>query len=136
MKVYGCDRGSTIMGTKAAVLVDRGGYEIYDLKGNKTSEFKRWCGDLVFSDLARAIDDGCSFRKLHRRNSQRREAQRSDRRLATSPLPCCNLQHCVGGGIGSCNSTPTMAASRGWTPEAYEDVKGDVSNEKGWAPKI
>jgi predicted dehydrogenase len=40
MKVYGRDRGSTIMGTKATVLVDRGGYEIYDLKGNKTSEFK------------------------------------------------------------------------------------------------
>jgi len=40
MKVYGRDRGSTIMGTKATVLVDRGGYEIYDLKGNKTSEVK------------------------------------------------------------------------------------------------
>jgi predicted dehydrogenase len=40
MKVYGRDRGSTIMGTKATVLVDRGGYEIYDLKGNKTREFK------------------------------------------------------------------------------------------------
>jgi hypothetical protein len=28
------------MGTTGTVLVDRGGYEIYDLKGNKTSEFK------------------------------------------------------------------------------------------------
>ncbi len=40
MKVYGRDRGSTIMGTKGTVLVDRGGYELYDLKGNKTNEFK------------------------------------------------------------------------------------------------
>jgi predicted dehydrogenase len=40
MKVYGRDRGSAIMGTEGAVLVDRGGYEIYDLKGNKTGEFK------------------------------------------------------------------------------------------------
>lgn len=40
MKYYGRDRGSTIMGTNGSVLVDRDGYEIYDLKGNKTSEFK------------------------------------------------------------------------------------------------
>jgi predicted dehydrogenase len=40
MKYYGRDRGSTIMGTTGTVLIDRGGYEIYNLKGNKTSEFK------------------------------------------------------------------------------------------------
>jgi predicted dehydrogenase len=40
MKLYGRDRGSAIMGTTGTVLVDRDGYEIYDLKGKKTSEFK------------------------------------------------------------------------------------------------
>jgi predicted dehydrogenase len=40
MKFYGRDRGSTIMGTTGTVLVDRDGYEIYDLKGAKTSELK------------------------------------------------------------------------------------------------
>ncbi|HEX3968682.1 MAG TPA: Gfo/Idh/MocA family oxidoreductase [Edaphobacter sp.] len=40
MKFYGRDRGSTIGGTTGTVLVDRDGYEVYDLKGNKTSEFK------------------------------------------------------------------------------------------------
>jgi predicted dehydrogenase len=40
MKFYGRDRGSVIMGTTGSVLVDRDGYEIFDLKGNKTSEFK------------------------------------------------------------------------------------------------
>ena len=40
MKFYGRDRGSAIMGTTGTVVVDRDGYEIYDLKGNKTSEFK------------------------------------------------------------------------------------------------
>jgi predicted dehydrogenase len=40
MKYYGRDRGSTIMGTNGTVLVDRGGYEVYDLKGKKTNEFK------------------------------------------------------------------------------------------------
>jgi len=40
MKYYNRDRGSTIVGTTGTVLVDRDGYEIYDLKGNKTSEVK------------------------------------------------------------------------------------------------
>ena len=40
MKFYGRDRGSAIMGTTGTVVMDRDGYEIYDLKGNKTSEFK------------------------------------------------------------------------------------------------
>jgi predicted dehydrogenase len=40
MEYYGRDRGSTIMGTKATILVDRDGYEIYDLKGNKKGVFK------------------------------------------------------------------------------------------------
>jgi predicted dehydrogenase len=40
MKYYGRDRGAAIMGTTGSVVVDRGGYEIYDLKGTKTSEFK------------------------------------------------------------------------------------------------
>ena len=40
MKFYGRDRGSVIMGTTGSVLVDRDGYEIYDLKGKRTAEFK------------------------------------------------------------------------------------------------
>jgi predicted dehydrogenase len=40
MKIYGRDRGSTIMGTTGSVLIDREGYEVYDLKGKMTDEFK------------------------------------------------------------------------------------------------
>jgi predicted dehydrogenase len=40
MRFYNRDRGSVIMGTTGTVLVDRDGYEIYDLDGRKTSEFK------------------------------------------------------------------------------------------------
>jgi hypothetical protein len=40
MKYYGRDRGSAIMGTTGSVVVDREGYEIYDLNGVKISEFK------------------------------------------------------------------------------------------------
>jgi predicted dehydrogenase len=40
MTVYGRDRGSAIMGTTGTVVIDRDGYEIYDLKGKKVNEFK------------------------------------------------------------------------------------------------
>src|SRR5437588_1819471 len=41
MKYYHHDRGSLIMGTTGTVLIDRDGYEIYDLKGAKTSEWRQ-----------------------------------------------------------------------------------------------
>jgi len=54
MKFYGRDRGSAIMGTNGTVVVDRDGYEIYDLKGQKMSEFKvggqTSSSDLIGSD--------------------------------------------------------------------------------------
>ncbi|HUH64636.1 MAG TPA: Gfo/Idh/MocA family oxidoreductase [Terracidiphilus sp.] len=40
MRYFNRGRGSIIEGTEGTVLVDRDGYEIYDLKGRKTSEFK------------------------------------------------------------------------------------------------
>jgi predicted dehydrogenase len=40
MPYFGRDRGVTIHGTKGTVLIDRGGYEVYDLDGKKTDEVK------------------------------------------------------------------------------------------------
>ncbi|MGB9144766.1 MAG: Gfo/Idh/MocA family oxidoreductase [Acidobacteriaceae bacterium] len=40
LKIDGRDRGSTILGTKGSVLVDRDGYEVYDLNGRKTDEYR------------------------------------------------------------------------------------------------
>ena len=40
MQYFNRGRGSLIEGTEGTVLVDRDGYEVYDLKGKKTSEFK------------------------------------------------------------------------------------------------
>ena len=40
MKYYGRDRGCAIMGTTGTVVVDRDGYEIYDLDGARTSQHK------------------------------------------------------------------------------------------------
>jgi predicted dehydrogenase len=40
MRYYNRGRGSLIEGTEGTVLIDRDGYEIYNLNGKKTSEFK------------------------------------------------------------------------------------------------
>lgn len=39
MKIYNRDRGVTVHGTTGSVLVDRQGYEVYDLNGKKTDEY-------------------------------------------------------------------------------------------------
>ena len=38
MKLYNRDRGAVIVGTTGSVVVDTGGYEVYDLQGKKTNE--------------------------------------------------------------------------------------------------
>ncbi|HEY0264726.1 MAG TPA: Gfo/Idh/MocA family oxidoreductase [Granulicella sp.] len=40
MKFYNRDRGAVIMGTTGSVLIDRGGYEVYDLGGKMVNEYK------------------------------------------------------------------------------------------------
>jgi predicted dehydrogenase len=40
MKYYGRDRGAAIIGTTGTVVIDRDGYEIYDLNGKMTNEYK------------------------------------------------------------------------------------------------
>ena len=40
MRYFNRGRGSIVEGAEGTVLVDRDGYEVYDLKGRKTSEFK------------------------------------------------------------------------------------------------
>ena len=54
MRFYNRDRGAAIMGTTGTVLVDRDGYEIYDLNGKKTSEFKT--GKMTSSSDLRGAD--------------------------------------------------------------------------------
>ena len=51
MKFYGRDRGSSIMGTEGSVIVDRDGYEVFDLKGNKTGEVRAQAAQTSSSDL-------------------------------------------------------------------------------------
>src|ERR1700716_3076826 len=76
MKYYGRDRGSAIMGTTGTVVVDRDGYEIYNLKGSKTSEVKagspKSCSDLLGADSmtdARLVNFIAGIRKAEKLNA-------------------------------------------------------------------
>jgi len=40
MRLYDRDRGSVIMGTKGSVVIDRGGYDVYDWKGKQIDKFR------------------------------------------------------------------------------------------------
>ena len=39
---YGRGRGTIIYGSKGSVMIDRGGYELYDLKGKLIKEHEIW----------------------------------------------------------------------------------------------
>ncbi len=101
MKIYGRDRGSAIMGTNGSVLVDRDGYEIYDLKGKKTSESKSGIRDFVGRLGWPRFHDRRALRELHRRNSQRRKAERSHRGGQRCSYHVATFQHRVGSKSGT-----------------------------------
>jgi predicted dehydrogenase len=54
MRYFNRGRGSLIEGTKGTVLVDRDGYEIFDLQGKKIDEFKVGGGQTATADLVGA----------------------------------------------------------------------------------
>ncbi len=54
MRVYDRDRGLIVMGTKGSVVMDRGGYDVYDWKGKQIDTFRTGhetsTGDLIGAD--------------------------------------------------------------------------------------
>lgn len=133
MRIYGRDRGSCIMGTTGSVVVDRDGYEIYDLNGKKTSEFSAKkdrtssqdtigadsMTDLHFANFIAGIQKG---EKLH--------APIEIGYVAVTMLQLSNIAWEVGREL---HLDPTDAkilndpeAMKGWGREY----------EKGWAPHV
>jgi predicted dehydrogenase len=93
MKFYGRDRGSTIMGTTGTVLVDRDGYEVYDLKGTKTSEFKAGTttssADLLGSDSMTDLHFGNFIAAI--RTGEKLKAPISGGNIAVTMLQLSNI---------------------------------------------
>jgi predicted dehydrogenase len=132
MKFYNRDRGAAIMGTTGTVVVDRDGYEVYDLNGKKTSEFKT--GKMTSSSDLRGAD---SMTDAHFKNFI--EAIRSGEKL-NAPIA-----------VGNVSVTMLQLSNIAWevNRELLLDTQdGKIQSdpqamkmwgreyEKGWAPHI
>jgi predicted dehydrogenase len=132
MKFYNRDRGAAIMGTTGTVVVDRDGYEIYDLNGKKTSEFKT--GKMTSSSDLRGAD---SMTDAHFKNFI--EAIRSGEKL-NAPIA-----------VGNVSVTMLQLSNIAWevNRELLLDTQdGKIQSdpqamkmwgreyEKGWAPHL
>ncbi len=132
MKFYDRERGSTIMGTTGSVLVDRDGYEVYDLKGNKTSEVKAGkatsSADLVGAD---------SMTDLHFANfiaaikkGEKLNAPIPIGNVAVTMLQLSNIAWEV-------NRELRLDPTNGKIQDDHDAMKGwDREYEKGWAPHV
>jgi predicted dehydrogenase len=132
MKYYGRDRGSTILGTTGTVLVDRDGYEIYDLQGRKTDEFKTG-GETSSSDLTgRDSMTDAHFANFIAgiRTGEKLNAPVAVGNVAVTMLQLSNIAWEVNGKLKLDTKdgkiTNNAEAMKGWSREY----------EKGWAPRI
>ena len=132
MKIYNRDRGVVVVGTTGSVVIDTGGYEVYDLKGVKTSE--HMVGKAAASSDTRGAD---SMTDLHFTNFI--AAIRTGQKL-TQP-------------VESGNVTVTMMQLSNIAWEVQRELKLDPGTgrilddrdamkswdreyEKGWAPSL
>jgi hypothetical protein len=132
MKYYGRDRGSAILGTDGTVLVDRDGYEIYDLKGKKTSEFKAGSRtsstDLVGSDSMTDAHFANFIAGI--RSGEKLNAPVSEGNIAVTMLQLSNIAWEV-------NHELNLDTKDGRIQEDPDGMKlWDREYETGWAPHL
>jgi predicted dehydrogenase len=132
MKFYGRDRGAAIMGTTGTVVVDRDGYEIYDLNGKRTSEFKT--GKNTSSSDLRGAD---SMTDAHFKNFI--AGIRSGEKL-TAPIAVGNVSVTIlqlSNIAWEVNRELALDTKDGKILRDPEAMKGwGREYEKGWAPHI
>ena len=98
MKYYDRDRGSMIIGTTGIVIIDRDGYEIYDLKGNEDQRVQGRQAQTSSADLSgRDSMTDRALRELHRRHSEGREAERAGCHGQCRGDDAATVEHRVGG---------------------------------------
>jgi len=132
MKYYGRDRGSTITGTTGTVLLDRDGYEIYDLNGNKTDEFKAGSKTSSADIVGRDSMTDAHFANFIAgiRKGEKLNAPVADGNIAVTMLQLSNIAWQVNREL---HLNPEDGSIRG-DPEAMKMWEREY--EKGWAPHI
>jgi predicted dehydrogenase len=135
MRYFKRGRGSLIEGTTGTVLVDRDGYEVYDLHGKKTDEFKvaaekkTQTSDLIGADSMTDAHFANFIAGI--RKGEKLNAPVSVGNVAVTMLQLSNIAWSV-------NRELNLEAGNGGQikndPEAMKYWNRDY--EPGWAPKI
>jgi predicted dehydrogenase len=134
MKFYNRDRGAAIMGTTGTIVVDREGYEVYDLKGTKTSSF------LAKAEASASSADTVGADSMTDRHfanfiagiqkGEKLNAPIEVGNVAVTMLQLSNVAWKLGRGLNldTSNGKPLndTEAMKSWGREY----------EKGWAPKV
>jgi len=132
MKYYNRDRGSLIMGTIGTVLIDRDGYEIYDLKGAKTSEWRlptnTSSADLVGADSMTDFHFANFIAGIRKR--EKLNAPVSEGNIAVTMLQLSNIAWEVNREL---QLDPQKGHIQG-DPEAMKMWQREY--EKGWEPQV
>jgi predicted dehydrogenase len=132
MHHFNRDRGSIIEGTEGTVLVDRDGYEIYDLKGKKINEFKvgqeTSSDDLVGKDSMTDAHFANFIAGI--RKGEKLNAPVAIGNIAVTMLQMSNAAWGVRRDLNinpaNCMAINDPEAMRGWMREY----------EKGWEPRL
>jgi predicted dehydrogenase len=128
----GRSRGTIVEGTTGTVLVDRDGYEVYDLKGKKTSEFKVG-GETSTADLVGAD----SMTDAHFANfiAGIRKGERLNAPVAVGNVAVTMLQ--LSNIAWAAKRDLQIDPSNGMIRNDVEAMKGwGRDYEKGWEPKV
>ena len=132
MHHFNRDRGTIVEGTNGTVLVDRDGYEVYDLKGKKIDEFK--VGQATSSDdlVGRDSMTDAHFANFIAgiRKGEKLNAPVSVGNVAVTMLQMANVAWMVRRDLNTnpanCMAVNDTEAMRLWSRDY----------EKGWEPKI
>ncbi len=131
---YGRDRGVAVHGTEGTVIIDRGGYEIYDRKDKRTGEYvvsghaATSASDLVGADsmtdlhFANMIDAIRTGAPLHQPVAQGN--------VAVTLMQLANISYFTGRGLkidGATGAIQNDKEAEAMTRRSYE---------KGWEPKV
>jgi predicted dehydrogenase len=134
MTFYGRDRGAAIMGTTGTIVIDREGYEVYDLKGKKVSSF------LAKAEASASSADTVGADSMTDRHfanfiagiqkGEKLNAPIEVGNVAVTMLQLSNVAWELGRGL-SLDQTNGHVLN---DPEAMKHWGRDY--EKGWAPKV
>ncbi|HEY1986653.1 MAG TPA: Gfo/Idh/MocA family oxidoreductase [Terracidiphilus sp.] len=132
MSYFKRGRGSIIEGTTGSVLVDRDGYEVYDLKGKKTDEFKVG-GETATADLVGAdsmTDAHFANFIAGIRKGEKLNAPVSIGNVAVTMLQLSNI-------AWEMRRDLNINPANGMIVNDVQAMKGwNRDYEKGWEPKI